>query len=111
MSKGDLQKAMMDCEQSLVSKPSLDAYSMRGELWLKLDNIDQALNDFESARRFDEQLAATYELRAAKAKESGDMERHNADMARAAEIREALKDRPDQPKSTRTAEGFNPDKG
>lgn len=111
MSKGDMQKAMTDCEQSLVSRPTLEAYSFRGDLWLKLDNIDQALSDFESARRFDEQLAATYELRAAKSKAAGDTEKHSADMARAAEIREALKDRPAEPAATRTADGFDPDKG
>ncbi|MFN9719240.1 MAG: tetratricopeptide repeat protein [Planctomycetota bacterium] len=111
LSKGDMQKAMTDCEQSLVSRPTLEAYSLRGDLWLKLDNIDQALSDFESARRFDEQVAATYELRAARAKEAGDTEKHDADMARAAEIRDALKDRPAEPAAPRTADGFDPDKG
>jgi hypothetical protein len=32
---GDYQKAMLDCDESIVANPSLEAYSLRGDLWLR----------------------------------------------------------------------------
>lgn len=108
---GDLQKAMLDCEESLVSRPSLEAYSLRGELWLQLDNLDQAINDFESARRFDNQVAETYEKRAEKHREAGAVAEAEADLARAQELREAMAGKPaGETSATSDVEGFDPGK-
>ena len=108
---GDLQKAMLDCDESLVSRPTKEAYSLRGDLWMRLDNLDQAISDFETAGRFDEEVATAYEKRAEKRREAGEVDDANTDSARAKEMREANVTKPDEPKSaTRTAEGFDPNK-
>ncbi len=106
---GDFQKAMLDCDESLVARPSQEAYSLRGDLWLRLDNLDQAIADFESSGRFDEQVAVAYEKRSAKHREAGAAQESAADTARAREIREAMTDKPssDKPPAS-TAEGFDP---
>lgn len=105
---GDFQKAMLDVDESLVAGASQEAYSLRGDLWLRLDNLDQAIADYESAGRFDDQVATAYDKRAAKHREAGTTEAAAADEAKAREIRDALADKPDQPQPTRTAEGFEP---
>jgi tetratricopeptide (TPR) repeat protein len=106
---GDFQKAMLDCDESIVANPSLEAYSLRGDLWLRLENLDLAIADFESAKRFDEQVAVAYEQRAEKQREAGATAEADADKARAAEIREAMIEKPKEAADTTTAEGFNPD--
>jgi tetratricopeptide (TPR) repeat protein len=106
---GDFQKAMLDCDESIVANPSLEAYSLRGDLWLRLENLDLAIADFESAKRFDEQVAVAYEQRAEKQREAGATAESEADQARAAEIREAMIEKPKEAADTTTAEGFNPD--
>jgi tetratricopeptide (TPR) repeat protein len=106
---GDMQKAMLDCEQSLVSKPSREAYSLRGDLWMNLENLDQAISDFETAGRIDAQVAEAYEKRSLKRRESGETETAKADASRAAEIREALEDKPKSaPQQTASGDGFDP---
>ncbi len=108
---GDFQKAMLDCEQSLVSRPSREAYSLRGDLWMRLENLDLAIADFESAGRFDSQVVEAYEKRSAKHREAGEIPDAEADIARANEIREAMVDKlDDSPAATSSAEGFDPEK-
>jgi tetratricopeptide (TPR) repeat protein len=107
---GDIQKAMVDCDESLVTRPTQEAYSLRGDLWSRMENWDQAIEDFESARRFDEQVAVAYEMRSEKNRQAGDAAAAEADAAKSREIREAMLDKPGQPKTTNiTAEAFDPD--
>lgn len=108
---GDYQKAMLDCDESIVVRPSPETYSIRGDIWMKLENLDQAISDFEAAKRFDEQVAVAYETRAGKHKEAGETEAADSDMARAKEIRTALEDKPKEEKPANVAEGFDPTKG
>ncbi|MFO1000805.1 MAG: tetratricopeptide repeat protein [Planctomycetaceae bacterium] len=106
---GDDQKAMLDCDESIVADPSLEAYSLRGDLWLRLENLDLAIADFESAKRFDEQVAVAYEKRAEKQRQAGATAEADADLTKAKEIREAMIEKPAAARDTATAEGFNPD--
>ena len=107
---GEFQKAMLDCDESLVSEPSQEAYSLRGDLWMRLENLDLAIADFEAAGRFDNQVADAYEKRATQRREAGSVAEAEADHARALEIREAMVDKPaDGAPKTSSAEGFNPD--
>lgn len=108
---GDYQKAMLDCDESIVVRPSPEAYSTRGDIWMKLENLDQAISDFEAARRFDEQVAVAYETRAGKRREAGEADAAEADMAKAKEIRSAMEDKPAEEKPANVAEGFDPAKG
>lgn len=106
---GDYQKAMLDCDESLVANPSLEAYSLRGDLWMRLENLDLAIADYEAAKRFDEQVAEAYELRAEKQRAAGATAEADADQVRAKEIREAMIEKPTEARDTSTADGFNPD--
>ncbi len=90
MNTGDLQKAMVDCDESIVAGASTKAYSVRGDLWMALKNYDQAIADFEAASRFDDRVAEAYELRAAVHQEAKDSARAEADLNKAKEIRAAL---------------------
>jgi len=60
-------------------------------------------------KRFDEQVAATYEQRAEKQRSAGETTKADEDQARAKEIREAMIEKPAAARDTSTAEGFNPD--
>ncbi|MCH2201572.1 MAG: tetratricopeptide repeat protein [Fuerstiella sp.] len=87
---GDLQKALDDCEKSLVIEASLEAFSIRGETWLAMNNLDQAIEDFESARRFDETFARVYRDRAAQRNSRGDRSGAENDRKAAQRIEDAL---------------------
>ncbi len=108
MATGDLQKAMLDCDESIVVRSSQEAYSIRGDLWLRLENFDNAVSDFEAAGRFDEQVAVAYEKRADERREAGQEEDAKTDLQRAQEIRNALVDKMNNSKPPQTAEGFDP---
>ena len=106
---GDFQKAMIDCDESLVAQPSKEGYSLRGELWLQLDNPGQAIEDFETAGRFDDQVAQAYEKRAEKRRVAGETAEADADTAKAKELRDAMATKPATEKGpTSSAEGFDP---
>lgn len=107
---GEYQKAMLDCDESIVSRPSKEAYSLRGDLWLRLDNLDQAISDFQEAGRFDEQVAAAYEKRSAQKRSAGATAEADADAARAKEMRDAMLSKPEDASTpSASAEGFNPE--
>jgi tetratricopeptide (TPR) repeat protein len=74
-----------------------------------LENFDNAINDFEAAGRFDEQVAVAYEKRATDRREAGQVDDAQSDLQRAQEIRNAMLDKDDSPKPPQTAEGFDPD--
>lgn len=95
MHTGDLQKAMQDCDESIVASASPQAYSVRADVWLGLKNYDQAIADYETAARFDDKVAEAYELRAAAHRAANDLEKAAADQQKAQAIRDALAGRAD----------------
>ena len=110
LATGELQKAMLDCDESIVVKSSQESYSLRGDLWMRLENFDNAIADFETAGRFDEQVAVAYEKRADIRREGGKADEAKTDLLRAREIRDAMIDRESTSKAPQTAEGFDPSK-
>ena len=108
LATGELEKAMLDCDESIVSGSTQEALSLRGDLWMRLENPDNAISDFEAAGRFDEMVAVAYEKRADSRRESGQAEDAKSDLQRAQEIRTAMVDRKDDSKPPQSAEGFNP---
>ncbi|MCA9057741.1 MAG: tetratricopeptide repeat protein, partial [Planctomycetaceae bacterium] len=98
LAMGDTQKAVMDCDESLVSNPSAEAYSVRGDIWLKLNNPEQAIADYEAAQRFDETVAIAYDRRAEEREQAGKSEDAAVDREKAQQIRSALSGSSDQPK-------------
>lgn len=87
---GDLQKAIDDCEQSIVIQPTMEALSIRGEAWLAMNNLDQAIADFEDSSRLDETFAEAYRRRAEQHRTKGNDEAAEADLKAAARIEDAL---------------------
>ncbi|MDG2390522.1 MAG: tetratricopeptide repeat protein [Planctomycetaceae bacterium] len=49
-----------DCSRALAINPLQPIYSLRGEAFLKLGKIDQALEDFHSAKRLDPTVAEAF---------------------------------------------------
>lgn len=105
---GDFQKAMLDVDAALKSGPFPEASSLRGDLWLRLEKLDEALSDYEAARRLDEQVASTYDQRAAKRRAAGEESLAKADESRAAEIRNALAAEPAPAPEVSENNGFDP---
>ena len=103
---GDLKRAISDCDESLVIRPTQEAYSIRGDAWLAMNNLDQAIQDYEAARRFDEELARAYQLRAARHREKGDIDHAEKDQQTARRIRDALEGRLSE--NLRPAQGADP---
>ncbi|MFY9253009.1 MAG: tetratricopeptide repeat protein [Fuerstiella sp.] len=87
---GEVRKSIADCDESIVSKPTPAAYSVRGDAWFALQNYDQAVQDFEAAQRFDETVAAAYRHRADEREKSGNAELAKADTKKAEQITAAL---------------------
>ena len=111
MATGDLQKAMLDCDESIVLRSTQEAHSLRGDLWMRMENFDNAISDFETAGRFDEQVAVAYEKRADDRREAGQAEDAKTDVQRAQEIRNAMVDTENSSKPPQSAEGFDPAAG
>ena len=45
---GEFGRAIDDCEQSIVIEPTMEAFALRGEAWLAMDNLDQAIADLNA---------------------------------------------------------------
>lgn len=87
---GELQKAMDDCEQSIFIRPTIEALSIRGDAWLAMGNLDQAIDDFESAQRMDEVIADAYRRRAEQHSSKGNQTAAEEDLKAATRIEDAL---------------------
>ncbi len=83
---GELQKAIADCDESLVVKPTTAAFSVRGDAWLALKNYDQAIEDFEAADRFDQVVAEAYRKRAEVRQAAGEAQLAQGDLQKAEQI-------------------------
>ena len=99
---------MLDCDESIVIRSTQEAHSLRGDLWMLMENFDNAISDFETAGRFDEQVAVAYEKRADDRREAGQTEDAKTDVQRAQEIRNAMVDTENSSKPPQSAEGFDP---
>lgn len=90
LNTGEARKAIADCDESLVTRPSNEAYSVRGDAWFQLQNFDQAVKDFESAQRFDDTVAEAYRLRAQQLRKDGKIDLAKADEGKARQINAGL---------------------
>lgn len=87
---GAFRQAVADCDESLVVQPSSEAFSLRGDAWLAMGNLDQAIEDFESARRFDPVVAEAYRRRATQREADGRSDEAAADRKMAEQISAGL---------------------
>jgi tetratricopeptide (TPR) repeat protein len=87
---GEAGKAIADCDESLIAEATSAAFSVRGDAWFALKNYDQAIEDFEAARRFDENVAEAYRRRGELRRTEGNSEMADADLRKAKSITAAL---------------------
>lgn len=90
LNTGEIQKAITDCDESLVSDPTNEAFSIRGDCWFALNDYDQAINDFEAAKRFDDTVAKAYLMRAQQLQTEGKKDQAHADREKARQITAGL---------------------
>ncbi len=79
-------KAIADCTRAIEIQPLDEAYSIRGDAHLQKGEIDQAVADYEQARRFDADVAQAFWLRAEQREKSGEVAAASEDRNRAREI-------------------------
>jgi len=88
-----LQLALDDCDQSIVIDSTQEALSIRGDVWLAMGNLDNAIADFEGAVRFDSSVATAYRDRAARHQQAGNQSLADEDLEAAKRIEDALSGR------------------
>ena len=73
-------QAISQCDQIIAREHNHTAYSIRGDAALAKGNFDQAVRDYESAQRFDPQVAKAFQLRANWHKSQGRTDQAQADL-------------------------------
>lgn len=103
-----LDQALATCQTILEAGPNRDATSIRGDILNMQGKYDEALADYETAQRFDSQVAQAYMKRAEQRKAKGDIQQASADIVQAIEMDPSLKNSvPDAPQ-IQTAEKVKP---
>ncbi|MDZ4687270.1 MAG: tetratricopeptide repeat protein [Planctomycetaceae bacterium] len=70
--------AIADCDAVLARGPNESAFSIRGDCRLAMEQVDEALADFEQARRLDSAVADAYFLKGKELARKGDAEQAQA---------------------------------
>lgn len=88
----EYDKAIEDCTTAEGMAPHHDAFSIRGDAYLKKGDFDRAISDYVTAKRFDANVAQAYLLRAKAHEAEGNDEQAAADRKRAIALDPRLKD-------------------
>ena len=83
LAKKEYQKALDDCTQVLKHSSQREIYSVRGDAFLGLGDHNQAIADYERAKRFDAQVAQAYLLRSKERKAAGETSAADKDLQHA----------------------------
>ena len=91
LDQGEPQKAVADCNAALESLKasgewSYKPLSIRGDAWLSLGRLDEAIADFAAARRLDDAVAWAYYERAKLRHSQGDAAGSQSDLATARKL-------------------------
>jgi tetratricopeptide (TPR) repeat protein len=106
--QGQLDAALSACQKILDAGPNRDATSLRGDILSQQGKYNEAIADYETAQRFDSQVAQAYLKRAEQRKAQGDIQQASADITQAIEMDPSLRASvPDAPQ-TETAERVKP---
>ncbi len=92
MQQKKFDEAVTACTTALEAERRFETYSLRGDAYLALEKFDEAIADYESARRFDRQVVDTYRQRAELRKKNGDEKNAQADLDFAAGLEKQLTD-------------------
>ncbi len=82
----EYQPAIASCTQALEFGPDYEASSLRGDAYLAIGKIDEAIADYETAKRFDWEVAKAFWKRADIRKKKGDTAGAKADRATALKL-------------------------
>jgi tetratricopeptide (TPR) repeat protein len=91
LDQGEPQKAVADCNAALESLKasgewSYKPLSIRGDAWLSLGRLDEAIADFTAVRRLDDAVAQAYYQRAKLRHSKGDAAGSQSDLAMARKL-------------------------
>lgn len=78
------------CTKILDKQPNLEALGLRGDAYFQLDKLDEAIADYEAAKRIDSKVAQAYAKRAEQRKASGDVQLASHDEKQATLIQQRL---------------------
>lgn len=78
-----VDEAKQDAEVSLAVKPTQEAYSILGDVYLKLKDYDRAIENFANARRVDPNVAEAYYARSKALARQGRTDLANDNLAQA----------------------------
>lgn len=83
-------KAVEVCTKVLSKQPNLEALGLRGDAYFQLNKLDEAIADYEAAKRIDSKVAQAYAKRAQQRKQSGDVQLASHDEKQATLIQTRL---------------------
>jgi tetratricopeptide (TPR) repeat protein len=83
---GRFEAAIEQCDAVLSTEPSIQAHSVRGDCFLEMTRYEQAVAEFEAARRLDPAVALACWSLAAEKESAGDTVHANELRARAIEL-------------------------
>jgi tetratricopeptide (TPR) repeat protein len=86
LAMGQIDDAIGQCNIALTKGASPLAVSVRGDAYFKKGFLDEAIEDYNTAKRRDSQVAKAYRMRAEKAKAAGNATQSESDLAMAAEL-------------------------
>lgn len=87
---GRFEAAIEQCDAVLSAQPSIQAHSVRGDCFLEMTRYEQAVAEFEAARRLDPAVALACWSLAAEKESAGETDRASELRARAIELDAAV---------------------
>ena len=90
LEENKLDRCIQECSRSISIQPNPEAYSVRGDAFMKRGDFEYALRDFERAKRIDEIVAKAYLMRSKSFKKQGKLKKAAQDFERAVAIDPSL---------------------
>ena len=90
LKQGHAEKALAECELAEKDKAVPEVASIRGDIYLKLNKLDEAIAAYEQAQRFDAKVAEAYLLRSKHRQTKGQAEAAEADFRQAVALDPSL---------------------
>jgi tetratricopeptide (TPR) repeat protein len=70
--QGNWKQALVECDKAIELKPQSEALSLRGDVLVKLNRLDESIAAYAEAQCFDAKVAEAYLLRSKQRKAAGD---------------------------------------
>ncbi len=91
LEQGESQKAIDDCRKSLEIEATEEGYSILGDAYLALEDLDNAIQAYSQTKRLDPKVAQAYQRRAERRQGAGDAAGAQADRDKAGSIDPSLR--------------------